>query len=348
MSSEQNSIRSSASSTAARAAGMSSSRRASSARRSPSTPRYCGSRESRAERRGRAQVLARRVDVAAPELQLGVAQEPVELLRAARRAAAPVDLGGGALRLVPLARRRTRTARCRAAASCARARPGPRRALARDGERLRGAPGHGQRVGEVGVRHGEVLVVAVLARHRDRPAQRRGAVAPRRRARSRTRRARSARAASSLRQLSPGRPASSSSASCGDVDRGAVLRLHHQPLGALREQGRALGARRRRPRAARAPAASCRPPRPGASSPTARARAARRGWRRGADRPCARRRRRARAARAPPRAATSSLRRWQEAARSSTLASSSPASASASGTRPHSSSTRPNSSAPSS
>ena len=127
MSSEQNSIRSSASSTAARAARDVVVAPGELRQEVAEHAEVLRLARVGAERRGRAEVLARLVDVAAPELQLGVAQEPVELLRAARRAAAPVDLGGGRRRLVPLP---ASNAYCEMPSSSqlrARARPGPRR-----------------------------------------------------------------------------------------------------------------------------------------------------------------------------------------------------------------------------
>ena len=164
-------------------------------------------------------------------------------------------------------------------------------------------------------------MVAVLARHGDRPSQRRGAVlhvAERDR--------RDAERVQRRRLVAPatvaGKAGELVERLLGDVHRGAVLRLHHQPLRALREQGRALGARavvgeqRERPlhRVPRLVLAHHHPLR--AREEPVEGGGAARGRRSST---AARARRTSASARG-----TSSLRRWHEAARSSTLASSSP------------------------
>ena len=102
-SSEQNSIRSSASSTAARAPAVSPERAASSVWSAPSTPRYCGSRESTATSAARASCARAAVALVARERQLRPPQRDLQLPVAAGQPP-PRDLGERGVGRLPVAR----------------------------------------------------------------------------------------------------------------------------------------------------------------------------------------------------------------------------------------------------
>ena len=244
-SSEQNSIRSSACSTAARAPATSPSRVASSACSAPSTPRYCGSRESTASSAARASRSRAVVALVAAERQLGVAQARVELGVAAREAP-PRDAGERARRPSPSRRRRTRTGRSRARARAGRVGSDaePRVGGARHVERLAGAADAVQRLAEVRRGGGDVLEVA--ARRRPCSSARRSAATPSSIspvAASDTPSALSAPASSRWRRALLGELRLLGQRAAGDAHRAVVARLQHQHPRLPREQPGALGAR---------------------------------------------------------------------------------------------------------
>ena len=244
-SSEQNSIRSSASSTAARApADVALARRQLGLQRAEHAEVL---RLARVDRQlGRARELAPRgVALVAAERQRRAAQARVELGVAALAAAARLDLGR-ARSPSPSRPRRTRLGDRRARASLARRqRRRPARVRRRgDGERLLGAADEVQRLAEVHRRRdGHVLQVPAPRASVERAAQRRGALLDlagrHERDAERVERADLVDVCGAAASSS----ACSASARAGDAPRG-VARLQHQRLARLaREQAGALRAR---------------------------------------------------------------------------------------------------------